>query len=917
MDQNQRPHSRKKTVGSGSASVGRTDSVGSSNGPVGFGGRKKTSSRPQSSYSAPTQDSSGGSVTRSGGFSLKKLLIIGIIAVVAIFLLKSFSGGGTTSLLNETSEAEPVAATSDDGLLFSNLFGGGSSPFSSLFGGSSGDSSAAGDSYSSYAKPDYTVSKLARKKRYTPVGNGKDTVTVMVYMCGTDLESKYGMATKDLNEMLSATLSSNVNLIVETGGCKKWKNNTISSSKNQIYKIENNKMKVLSKDAGTAAMTDPNNLTTIIKFCEKNYPADRNILIFWDHGGGSLTGYGYDEKHATASSMTLDKMNSALKAAGCEFDFIGFDACLMATLETALVCNNYADYLIGSEETEPGTGWYYKNWLTQLSKNTSISTVDLGKTIIDDYLAACGTTSGTTITLSLTDLAEMEGTVPDTFRTFSTATTKMISSDDYKKVSDARAGVRQFSAQNKLNQIDLADLANRLGTKEATSLEKALHGCVKYNKSTASRCNGLSIFFPYESTKNVKSALASLKAIGVDDEYTKCIKSFASLEYGGQIAGAASQLPDLSSMGGDLLGSLISSYTGSSTQTSTSPLASLAGAFLGGSSGNAAPSNQSGSLLGSLLGGGSSQQSSGGGLLGGLLGGGSSQQQSSSGGSLLGGLLGGGSSSSSGSALGSLAGSLLGSSAGNGLDIGTVASLLGAFSGKSMPAEYDWVDTDLIAEKAEDIAEEFINPARLAASEKDGNAVLELTDEEWSLIQTLELNVFVKDGDGYIDMGLDNTFDWYDDTSVLLDFDGTWLTINGKACAYYLVSDTKQDDGSWTTIGRIPALLNGEFVNLQVVFDKAHPDGTITGAYPLYEDDENVDVQAKGDIEIKTGDKIELLCDYYDLDGNYSESYKLGTSFTVPASGLKVTNLKLDADDISATFRATDIYGNYYWIPIN
>lgn len=908
MDQNQRPHSRKKTVSSGSVNVGRTDSVGSSNGPVGFGGRKRGSSRPQSSYSVPTQDSSGGNVTRAGGFSLKKLLFIAIIAIVAIFLLKSFSGGGTTSLLNETSEAEPVAATSDDGLLFSNLFGGGSSPLSSLFGGSSGDSSSA-DSYSSYAKPDYTVSKLARKKRYVPVGNGKDTVTVMVYMCGTDLESKYGMATKDLNEMLSATLSSNVNLIVETGGCKKWKNNTISSSKNQIYKIENNKMKVLSKDAGTAAMTDPKNLTTFIKFCNKNFPADRNILILWDHGGGSLTGYGYDEKNPLASSMPLNKFDSALKAAGCEFDFIGFDACLMATLETALVCNNYADYLIGSEETEPGTGWYYKNWLTQLSKNTSISTVDLGKTIIDDYLAACGTASGTTITLSLTDLAEMEGTVPDTFRTFSTATTKMISSDDYKKVSDARAGVRQFSAQNKLNQIDLADLANRLGTKEASSLEKALHGCVKYNKSTASRCNGLSIFFPYESTKNVKSALASLKAIGVDDEYTKCIKSFASLEYGGQIAGAASQLPDLSSMGGDLLGSLISSYTGggASAQPSVSPLASLAGAFLGGgNSGNAAPSNQSGSLLGSLagnlLGGGSSQQqSSGGSLLGSLFGGGSSQQQSSSGGSLL----------------GSLAGGLLGSSAGNGLDIGTVASLLGAFSGKSMPAEYDWVDTDLIAEKAEDIAEEFINPARLAASEKDGNAVLELTDEEWALIQKLELNVFVKDGDGYIDMGLDNTFDWYDDTSVLLDFDGTWLTINGKACAYYLVSDTKQDDGSWTTIGRIPALLNGEFVNLQVVFDKAHPDGTVTGAYPLYEDDENVDVQAKGDIEIKAGDKIELLCDYYDLDGNYSESYKLGTSFTVPASGLKITNLKLNAKDISATFRATDIYGNYYWIPIN
>lgn len=785
MDQNQKPHSRKKTVGDGSASVGRGRRV-SSSGPVGSGGRN-----------------TGESASRASTPKIKlnlKTILIGIALIIVAFLVIKFFG------LNLLSGSDAIGHIND------------------------GSYSYEADVYSSYAKPDYSVSELARAKRYAPAEG--DKATIMVYMCGTDLESKYGMATKDLQEMLGATISQNVNLIVETGGCKKWKNSNVSSSVNQIFKIENGKLKTVNKNAGSAAMTSPANLTDFIKYCNKNYPAERNILILWDHGGGSLTGYGYDEKNTSSSSMTLTKLNTALKNANCKFDFIGFDACLMATLETALVCNNYADYLIASEETEPGTGWYYKNWLTELSGNTSISTVDLGQTIIDDYVSSCkSSSSGSKVTLSLTDLAELQGTIPERFRTFASSTNELIRSDDYKLVSDARAGVRQFSQQSKINQVDLADLATRIGTDESKALETALHGCVKYNQSTMSRCNGLSIYFPYESTSSVKSAVASYKDLGIDDEYSKCIKSFASLEYGGQIAASASQIPDISSAGGDLLGTLISSYTGGSS----SPVEVLLGSF--------------------------------------------------------------------------------GSSSGSSIDTSTLADLLGGFSNKQMPSDYDWVDTALISDKSASIAEKCLDPSHITASEKKGRNILDLKDEEWALIQTVELNVFVKDGDGYIDMGLDNTFSWLDESYLLLEYDGTWLTLNGNACAYYLVSDTQQADGTWTTVGRIPALLNGEFVNLNVVFDDANPNGTVTGAYPMYEN-ESIGVQAKGNIEIKAGDKIELLCDYYDLDGNYSDSYTLGKEFTVPQSGLSLTNLKLDAKQISATYRITDIYGNCFWIPV-
>ena len=106
--------------------------------------------------------------------------------------------------------------------------------------------------------------------------------------------------------------------------------------------------------------------------------------------------------------MDLAEIDQALTNADVAFDFIGFDACLMANTETALMLAEHADYLIASEETEPGIGWYYTDWLSALSKNTSMSTVQLGKNIADSFVSRCQQqTPGQGATLSVIDLAEV------------------------------------------------------------------------------------------------------------------------------------------------------------------------------------------------------------------------------------------------------------------------------------------------------------------------------------------------------------------------------------------------------------------------------------------------------------------------------------------------------------------------------
>ena len=152
-------------------------------------------------------------------------------------------------------------------------------------------------------------------------------------------------------------------------------------------------------------------------------------------------------------------------------------------METAVAVQPYADYLIASEETEPGTGWYYTDWLSTLAKNTSTPTTDLGKQIIDTFISASAKNSSSDQTsLSLTDLAEFAGTVPDKLKAFSQNVTSLVKSDQAQTVADARSSTKEFARSNRLDQVDLVNFCENLNTDQGKALAKAIQGCVKYNR---------------------------------------------------------------------------------------------------------------------------------------------------------------------------------------------------------------------------------------------------------------------------------------------------------------------------------------------------------------------------------------------------------------------------------------------------
>ena len=136
-------------------------------------------------------------------------------------------------------------------------------------------------------------------------------------------------------------------MIVCTGGASEWKTKEISSNRNQIYRIHDGKMEREVSSLTSKPMTNPDTLTTFIRWTDKNYPGNRRILIFSDHGGSE--GFGWDERYRNDSPMSLGEMKNALEQAGVKFDFVGFDACLLGTLEMGLMLSDYADYMIAAE----------------------------------------------------------------------------------------------------------------------------------------------------------------------------------------------------------------------------------------------------------------------------------------------------------------------------------------------------------------------------------------------------------------------------------------------------------------------------------------------------------------------------------------------------------------------------------------
>ena len=235
--------------------------------------------------------------------------------------------------------------------------------------------------------------------------------TLMVYLCGSSLESgeddngdyhpndpsKGGLASMDIEEILNASgQPDNVNIIIQTGGSPVWASKYgIRNDKLGRYYVENGQLKEdpTNSSLSQGNMGDGATLTSFLEWGMTRYPAEKYGIFMWNHGG-AMTGCCFDDNY-DGDGLWVDEMDAAFTAARTnqgyanKFEFVAYDACLMAIQDIAELNSHNFNYMLSSQESESGYGYVYDAWLPDLYNNpTTISTQTLltkiGSTFMDE-----------------------------------------------------------------------------------------------------------------------------------------------------------------------------------------------------------------------------------------------------------------------------------------------------------------------------------------------------------------------------------------------------------------------------------------------------------------------------------------------------------------------------------------------------
>lgn len=320
----------------------------------------------------------------------------------------------------------------------------------------------------------------------------KLSYTLMIYMCGSTLESKNGNASKNLAELLSADIPEGVNIVVQTGGATRWFTDGISASSTDRYEIEDGELIMRERISRLLNFGEAQTLADFTAWAAESYPAEKYGLILWNHGGGSLDGVCFDENFAN-DGLNLTELDSALSSAvestGRKFEFVGFDACLMATYETAYVVKQYACNMVASQELEPAGGWDYVSLAQNLGKK------DFYEAVLHSYAQKSASKNYYTLThIDFSRFSVVEDMFADLLGALKEEKTP-------RNTINALRTTANFGMTDSVN----ADLFDFGGLCSAFGISGEAEDCIStVSGSLHSSASGISLYFPLNSYSNLK-----------------------------------------------------------------------------------------------------------------------------------------------------------------------------------------------------------------------------------------------------------------------------------------------------------------------------------------------------------------------------------------------------------------------------
>ena len=353
--------------------------------------------------------------------------------------------------------------------------------------------------------------------------NKNDTWLIYWYICGSNLESEYGAATADIEEMMKVALPSNVKVIIQAGGSNEWKNAFVRSGMTNRLLYDSDGLHEL-QTTSDADMGSPDTLSSFLRFGKDNFQADHKVFIFWDHGGGSAFGVCHDER--TENILSLNSIRDAFASVydaneqNPPFEVIGFDACLMATFDTANTLHGYTRYMVASEELEPGNGWEYTGWLSKLVENPAMGGDGLGKAMCDAYYKGCeeawSEDAATLSVVNVTRIPQLKAAYDafgvEALRASAKEPKKFFSSfgRNAKKTEGYGGNNNEDGYYDMIDIGDLAEKSLKLLPQTSQNLIDAIDEAVVYQVSGKYRKsgNGISGFYPLDGGDQIYNLYA-------------------------------------------------------------------------------------------------------------------------------------------------------------------------------------------------------------------------------------------------------------------------------------------------------------------------------------------------------------------------------------------------------------------------
>ena len=368
-----------------------------------------------------------------------------------------------------------------------------------------------------------------------------ETTTLLVYMCGTDLQEA-GCA--DIVEMAEVEAGDAINVVVLAGGANEWDLEDFTGGSRTLAVIRDGYFESL-EDWGHKSMGSKESLKEFLEYGLKEYPADRTIVVLWDHGAGSEGGVCFDET-ADDDGLTVVEINevlSGLKQAVPDFhiNIFGCDACMMATYEMAAMLSHYdIDYYVASEELEPGTGWYYTSWLEMLKDDPSVTDEDLCGGIIESFMeAGLENDPDDYLTLSAVKLSEV-GALERSMEDFASVMAGQIQNGDVSAIRRGRSRMYTFGsfADGSWDMVDLGgvlDAYAQFDPDKASEARRCLSNAVILSKQTANldTCSGLSILIPQDTASSFDEYKQGFDLTNVIPNWVDFVNGYVALLQGG------------------------------------------------------------------------------------------------------------------------------------------------------------------------------------------------------------------------------------------------------------------------------------------------------------------------------------------------------------------------------------------------